>query len=67
MPAPYRWRVFILETPICRIFPYTAEGEKLSTVNSENQTTSNLYPTPQTVFRPQLSLTPSSFSRRRFT
>ena len=29
--------------------------------------TSNLYPTPQTVFRFHLSLTPSSFSRRRFT
>ena len=29
--------------------------------------TSNLYPTPQTVFRFHLGLTPSSFSRRRFT
>ena len=29
--------------------------------------TSNLYPTPQTVFRFHLSDTPSSFSRRRFT
>ena len=29
--------------------------------------TSNLYPTPQTVFRLHWSLTPSSFSRRRFT
>ena len=59
---------FTRQTPTCRILQERIIVNcQLSIVNSNNQTTSNLYPTPQTVFRPQLSLTPSSFSRRRLT